>query len=355
VIDATGSLLSLRPDGTDVTVLATGTLRQPAWSPDGRRIAWVVLDAVGEEIVSTIQTSGPAGEQPTRTRVSFAPFYLSWDPTSSRLAFLGSPAAGEIELGFVDASGGRARSVDAGQPYYFAWSPTGGEMLVHVGTDRLERLALDGGATAIGDAPGAFRAPAWSQSGEAMVFASVDGDRQQLAVHDVEDGVSRELVAFEGGITFVLSPDASHVAFQVSGSEGVTVPLSVVELSSGEVTPLGPTPAAAFFWSPVGGRLLSLVPDPDGEVPWFRWSVWDGGSAFAGPRFLPSPTFVREYVPFFDQYAQSMSLWAPDGSAFAYPGVNEVGQAGVWVQEARANVDPLLVSEGAALVAWSPA
>lgn len=361
VIDRGGSLITLRPDGSGTVVLAAGAptigLRQPAWSPDGRRVAWVRLEVAGQEVVSALATSGPKGERPTEAPAPFAPFYLFWDPTSSRLAFLGSPSPDRIELGMVDVAGGRAeaRSLDAGQPYYFSWSPTGEEMLVHVGTDRLERLELDGTRTAVGDTPGAFRAPAWSANGKTMVYASLDGDLQHLVVRDVERDVTRELLPFDGTISFVLSPDAARIAFQVTGGEGASVPLSVIDLASRKVQGVSPSPAAAFFWSPGGERLLFLVPDPDEDLPWLRWHVWDDGSAFATPRFLPSPSFAREYLPFFDQYAQSMSLWAPDGSAFAYPGLNESGEAGIWVQEARANVAPLLVAEGGLLVAWSPA
>jgi len=361
VIDGSGSLVSLDPDGSDAVVLAAGTssvgLRQPAWSPDGRRLAWVRLEVTGQEVVSTLATSGPRGERPTGARAGFAPFYLSWDPTSSRVAFLGSPTPSLIELGLVEVAGGRAgiRSLDAGQPYYFSWAPTGEEMLVHVGTDRLERLGLDGTLSAVGEVPGAFRAPSWSADGETMVYASLDGDVQRLILRDVASDVTRELLPFEGAISFLLSPDEARVAFQVSGDEGTSEPLSVIDLRSGEVRAIGPSPAAAFFWSPTGERLLSLVADPDGDVPWFRWHVWDGMSDFASTRFLPSPTFAQDYLAFFDQYAQSMTLWAPDGSAFAYPGLNEAGEAGIWVQEARPNVAPVLVSDGGVLVTWSPA
>ena len=34
--------------------------------------------------------------------------------------------------------------------------------------------------------------------------------------------------------------------------------------------------------------------------------------------FLPSATFLRQYVPFFDQYAQAVSPWSPDSLSFCY-------------------------------------
>jgi TolB protein len=63
---------------------------------------------------------------------------------------------------------------------------------------------------------------------------------------------------------------------------------------------------------------------------------------------------VDQYLPFFEQYAQSMSPWSPDSRAFAYAGFNEQGEAGIWVQEARSDRAPVLVSDGE-FVSWSPA
>ena len=73
--------------------------------------------------------------------------------------------------------------------------------------------------------------------------------------------------------------------------------------------------------------------------------MWDGASSFVTPRFIPSLRLAGEYLPFFEQYAQSMSPWSPDGSAFAYPGISEDGQEGIWIQCARPDRAPVLVAE----------
>ena len=82
--------------------------------------------------------------------------------------------------------------------------------------------------------------------------------------------------------------------------------------------------------------------------------MWDGTSSFLTPRFVPSMLIAGAYLRFFEQYAQSMSLWSPDGSAFAYPGTNEDGEEGIWIQSARPDRAPVLVADGD-FVAWSPA
>ena len=90
----------------------------------------------------------------------------------------------------------------------------------------------------------------------------------------------------------------------------------------------------AFFWSPDGTKLLSLLPEVAPGRIWFRWGVWEDGSSFSTGRFVPSLEFSRDYLQFFEQYAQSMRLWSPDGSAFVYAGEEESGGSGIWIQPA---------------------
>src|SRR5690606_28817841 len=44
-----------------------------------------------------------------------------------------------------------------------------------------------------------------------------------------------------------------------------------------------------------------------------------------GGVFRPSAAFVTQYLPFFDQYSRSHSLWAPDSSAIVLPTLGEAG------------------------------
>ena len=69
--------------------------------------------------------------------------------------------------------------------------------------------------------------------------------------------------------------------------------------------------------------------------------------------FSPTGLFGRDYLAYFDQFALSISLWAPDGSAFAYAGGSSLEDAGIWVQKVEGG-DPIRVSPGE-VVLWSPA
>jgi hypothetical protein len=360
VLDAPGNLVTLAPDGSDALVLAEAVqgetfAQQPTWSPDGARIAWVQVEIADGEMTAVLVTTGADGRRPTATPTAVVPFYLSWDPTASRVAYLGTSEASGIELGIAEVGdeGTEGVAIDAGSPFYFSWHPEGEQMVVHVGDERLERLALDGVATAVGDRPGTFDAPVWTADGRSLVFASTTDRGQRLVVHDLEEGDSSELVAFDGGITFVVSPDGRRIAFQVFAGQTEIGPLSVIDRRTGRIEQVAPGVAPAYFWSPAGDRLLYLLPEVEPEGTWFRWGVWDGDQSFTTPRFLPSEVFARQYLQFFEQYAQSMTLWAPDGSAFVYAGLSEAGEDGVWIQAARSNVGPIRVGDGV-FASWSP-
>lgn len=359
VLDEGGNLVTVNPDGSDEVVLAEiepgqSQVRQPTWSPDGH-VAWVhvALTEAGA-LAAVIASAGGDGTERAEARTSVVPFYLSWDPTSSRIAYLGSPSENDIELGILEVVGrSSGTALDTGQPFYLSWAPDGDQLLVHVGEDRLERLGLDGSLTTVADRPGLFRVPVWTEDGRTFVYASADPDGGGLVVHDIESDSGQLVMPFDGLLTFVVSPDGERLAFQVL-EEQRALPLSVLDLGTGETVEIADALMAAFFWSPDGERLLYLDPEPaEGQI-WYRWGVWDGTSSFMTARFVPSLLIVGEYLPFFEQYAQSMNLWSPDGSAFAYPGANEAGEEGIWIQSARPDRAPVLVTDGN-FVAWSPA
>jgi Tol biopolymer transport system component len=296
-------------------------------------------------------TSPPERSERTEVEVDAAMFFLQWDPTSRRVAYLGS-VGDAIGAGFAEphADGGPvSRRIGLGQPFYLSWAPRGDRLLVHVGDETLGRLDLEGELVELGERPGLFHAPVWLEDGR-LVYVTGGSGRQALVVRD--GSRARVLHRFRGAIEFVVSPDGRRIAFRVDAGEGFA-PVSLVAVDGGEPEVIADVPAAAFEWSPDGRRLLVLAVEsvPDGAAG--HWYVWDGRAAEAvGPRFLPSPTWLREYLPFFGQYTQTMTFWAPDGRSFAYPAL--IGDRdGIWVQDVDTE-EPSLVLEDGSIVAWSP-
>ena len=351
-----GAVVTVAPDGSDMRSVVPSPgqgveVKQPVWSPDGRSVAWAEFEVDDSGAHSRVVTSDLEGAARTEFPVETGTFFLQWDPTSSRIAYLGN-YRGAVGMGVAERSADgspTAMTLGAGRPFYLSWSPEGDLLLIHVGSRTLGTLDLNGNLEEIGDAPGIFGAPVWLADGR-MVYAVIDGQRQTLVVRDGD--TPKELVRFRGAIEFVASPDGTRIAYRVTGEDGPGG-VSVVNIRSGKSQTATATTTSAFHWSPDGRHLLLMTAVGGGEPAMHRWQIWEGGEATpVGPVFRPSATFLQDYVPFYGQYAQAMTLWAPDGRSFAFPGT--IGdEAGIWVQRLDEG-EPNLVLDGGSVVAWSP-
>ena len=180
------------------------------------------------------------------------------------------------------------------------------------------------------------------------------------------------MARFDGSISFSLSPGGDQVAYIVterSMAAAAFGALYVTDLSTGQTRTVSTEPTLAFFWSPEGDRLAYLQlggsrPDvPQAslrpvsatavDVPWLRWHLWDGTGSTALSQFQPNATYLLDYLRYFDQYARSMTPWAPDGSAFTYAGEGMSGAQGIWVQPATPDGEAVRIGDGV-YAAWSP-
>jgi WD40-like Beta Propeller Repeat len=347
-----GNLVTLGSDGGDLLALTTGAsdalvVRQPVPSPDGRFVAWAEIQGSGSRVV--IASRDGAKEREVALR--FAPFYLQWDPTSTKIAYLGNVGSG-IGLGVIEHATRKPtdRAVGGGRPLYVSWSPDGTQMLVHVGSRDLGRTDFAHSLDRIDAVPGTFQAPVWLPDGR-EVYVTRAGSAQHLVV--AGDGDRRVVATFRGGVLFDASPDGTRLAYRLDRPGGAQRGVFVVDVDGGTPTRATARETSAFFWSPRSDALLMMTVEPGAPVEQtHRWWLWDGSARPVSKPFLPSPTFFNDYVPFFDQYAQALTPWAPDGSAFAFAG--SVGRrTGVWVQPADGS-RATRVTDGQ-FVAWSPA
>ena len=360
VVDGDGEVVIVFPDGssrTPVTSDGASVLhRQPTWAPGGKRLVFAELSDDGIWLTTTDDQGSLrrfVTEQPA--------FYFFWDRTGSRIGFLRNSASdGVIAFEVLEDADGASSQVEGlGSPFYFAWGPSGDDVAVHVGNGLIAVTDLGGGATEpLSVDNGPFAVPQWTSLGIAHVSEVNDGFELRL----IEPGGESIAVARMPAIAqFGFSKNSRRVAVNVGEVEGAlsvfqsSVPtlsagtLSVLNLETQEVTELTREPVFGFFWSPDGLRLLALeVVEGEGA----RWRVWDvstgGSQRYAS--FVPGPTFVGRLLPFFEQYALSWQLWAPDGSAFAYP-ATDGGNTAIWVQPV-AGGPPTMVSSGS-WVAWS--
>ena len=346
-VNGEGQIVALGPDGSDVRQLTNAQQRFqfPAWSPDGRSIAAIGVDRAGAGLFVLADGSTEVSPEPLYADQEEGPFYLYWSPDSKQVSFLASHPEG-MGLHLVQADGAAdSRLLTIGGPLYWQWTADSRQMLIHSGfsgeASRLELIMADGDGT--GDAiaaPGFFQAPGISADGRYLAYAEeVSRGNSHLAIADTQSE-AMEQQRHAGLVAMAWSPTANHLAF-TNGTEpdssSFVGPLRLMDAATGEVRLLSDEPIVAFFWSPDGRYLaaLSILRSGEGDInaqtgkastgkltqqqnlPMLRLLVYDvttdeGRFLFS---FVPTFTFVTQFLPFFDQYALSHRLWSPDSSA----------------------------------------
>jgi hypothetical protein len=253
-----------------------------------------------------------------------------------------------------------------GRQIYFDWSPDGRSLATHVDGDAAELpSARVGLRSSVGEAahaelavrPNAFRAPALVDRGRALLASGADAaGRSVLQRWPVDGSAPTPLMATEGVPAFLVSPrgDRAAVAEGFGCIDGVYTGIKLVDLATGATTELYGGPMVAFFWSPSGDRLAWIAIDlPGGDMSWF---VGDGhGRPTRLTAYRPSAAFAT-MLPFFDQVAATVDVWAPDGRSLVFPGWVDEGDDGpsqVWVVDVAAGTAPRPVATGQ-LASWAP-
>ena len=364
VLGIEGEITTMRADGTDPLTLAEPEpptdRTQPTWSPDGSQVAWTERTADGE---TYLVVAAEDGRTSTSTPTPLMAVYIAWSPDGSLVAISGIDEEGNLLL--ATARPGQSIAViDQGAPLYFDWAPEGSSLLVRA-SDRFEHVPIDGSERTQVPASGTFRIGV--HIGDSVVLATARDVGDALAVADREGEIVRELIRYAGPIAYVVGPGDDRLATMTRGSpesqrlaqvDETDLPilepnsLITVETTTGDIEEVAQARGVAWFWSPDGRLLLYSTIEFVDSIERLQWHTWDGKRSVSYQAFSPTGVFGRDYLAFFDQFARGMSLWAPDGSAFAYAGGTSLDDAGIWVQPV-AGGDPVRVSPGE-MAMWSP-
>ena len=357
VVDAGDAAYTVAPDGTGRADLDEAVpASQPTWSRDGTRLVWTAGSAGSPQVAV-----GVPGSVERLVDAPFTPFYYSRDPTSQRVAMLGNGQTGTIELAVLDTGDGSVLGMDGGAPYYFDWSPGGEEIVAHVGQASLRILGLDGTVRFSEQSEGLYQAPQWTEAamfwqddapsrvtarGAGRLVQAADG--QAIFFGDPSTG-EREIIARPNGFS-LFEMGGERLAYLDRGS-GLGGSLWLAADDVPEL--LNDRPVLAFQWNPQSTRLawLQLVA---GDEPLAQWVVWEDGVATGFEPHRPAPGFVNRYLPFWDQYSRSLTIWSPQGDAFVYATDDPDDGPTVFIQSVDAGSAPQRIGPGE-FASWGPA
>jgi Tol biopolymer transport system component len=230
-VRSAGRIMTVRPDGTDLTELATDPstslgVEPIGWAPDGSAfLARVDRSPRGPNdwrlYVIPTDGSGPARE--IEASPSAPGGQASWRPDGRQIAFL-AEAEGRLAPFIADADGTSVRRLPIDleiAPYDLEWSPDGTRLSFTTHVDgsrsRVTIADIDADGTVTGSIqlpldPGIQlrSTPAWSPDGRHLAFTMSEGSRVRFGIVEPDGSGYRIVgpaVSSVGGSDFTWAPD----------------------------------------------------------------------------------------------------------------------------------------------------
>jgi Tol biopolymer transport system component len=251
VTDAVATIAVAAPDGTGMRTLISAPIQdvQPAWSPDGKRIAWATRNGI-----QMAQADGNGVVQVTNDGRDRDP---AWSPDGASIVFASS-RDGDLEIYQQPLGGGDPRQLTDNdvEDSHPSWSAAANEIAFASNrAGSLDIWTMDPNGQSLAQLTregGEDSGPAWSPDGSKIAFASDrEGAIPQIYVMNADGSGVEGLTA--GGIAgqdAAWSPNGRYIAF------------------SGHLTPGG---AAIVIADIAGHRVVGSFSQLRGELNYPAW------------------------------------------------------------------------------------
>ncbi|HYE89174.1 MAG TPA: LpqB family beta-propeller domain-containing protein [Vicinamibacterales bacterium] len=349
IIDLQGSLWTLSSAGGAARRVTEEYLdaRQPAWSPDGTRVAFqgyeagswriYVMNADGSAVRAI--TSGPFDDREP-----------SWSRDGRRIAF-SSDRSGNYDIFDVDAAGGNVRQLtkSPANDYAPAYSPIDSRIAFVSERDDRRGIWVVDATTAVESslvaAAGTLNAPSWTRDGARVIYNVIANNRSNLVLDGREVTRDEDVFPFRvqwiSGTEFLYTADGKIKKRSISGDAVTAIDFTAPISFSRTPYKHAVRDHDSRTPRPVQG-ISTPVLSPDGTQIAFvaLGDLW----------LMPIAGAARKLTN--DSFVEMDPTWSPDGRSLAFSADRD-GTMDLWVRDLAAGTDRKVATE-ARKASWAP-